>query len=160
VAVRGIRLGAVLLICALATACGGEEKGSGPAAVSATVYRCEGFAGPIEPQMQIQRGRTLPLKASLFDAASKPAGAQSLDPPPEIRLLRLEEGAEVDRTEQADAGDFGQGGKFVFRESYWKFDLATADFPELGTYRAEIVSGDDSRYRIEPRCAVTFVLRE
>jgi hypothetical protein len=158
--VRRIGLRAVLVFCAVAIpACRSEEQErSGPKGGGA-IYRCDGFAGPIQPQMEIQRGRTLPLKANLLDAAGTPARDQQIDPPPEIRLLKLEEGGEVDRTEQAAAGDFGQAGRFVFRESYWKFDLATADFPELGTYRAEIASGEESRYRIEPRCAVTFVLR-
>ena len=159
--VRRIGARAVLFFCALAMpACQGEKTGSGAAEASATAYRCDGFAGPIQPQMEIQRGRTLPLKANLLDAGGKPAGAQQVDPPPEIRMVRLEDGTETDRTEQAAAGDFGKARKFVFKERYWKFDLATADFPELGTYRAEMVSGDESRYGIGPPCAVTFVLKE
>lgn len=110
--------------------------------------------------MEIQRGRTLPLKAQLLDAAGKPVTSEKLDAAPQIRLLRVDGGAEVDQSEQAAAGDFGSAGKFVFRESNWKFDLDTADFPEPGTYRAELVSGDESRYGVDPRCGVTFVLKE
>jgi hypothetical protein len=158
---RGTPRRAVLLFCvAAAAACRTEETGPARSNEGAPAYRCEGFAGPIEAQMQIPRGRTLPLKASLLDASGKPAGAQQIAPPPVIRLLKQEGGAEEDATEEAEAGDFGDAGQFVFRESYWKFDLATADFPELGTFRAEIAPGDESRYRIDPRCAVTFVLKE
>jgi hypothetical protein len=131
---------------------GGGERRPG------LVYRCEGFAGPIEKRMEIQRGRTLPLKARLLDPAGKPV-AEGLDPAPKIRLVKIDGGTEVEQSEVAVAGDFGKARRFVFRESYWKFDLATADFPELGTYRAEVVSGDESRYAVEPTCAVTFVLR-
>jgi len=133
-----------------------DEKG---AAAGGVVLRCDRFAGPLQPRMEIQRGRTLPLKAQLLDAAGQPVVGNKLDPPPEVRLVRLEGEAESDRSDVAAAGDFGKGLAFVFRESYWKFDLATADFPEPGTYRAEIASGDESRYRIDPRCAVTFVLK-
>lgn len=152
----------LFLACAMGIpACRAERTETGGAESRPNVvYRCDGFAGPIQKQMEIQRGRTLPLKASLLDAEGKPVPAADLDPPPDIRMVRLEDGTEADRTEQAAAGDFGKARKFVFKESYWKFDLATADFPELGTYRAEIVSGDDSRYGIEPRCAVIFILKE
>ena len=159
--VRRIGVRALLLLCALAMpACRGEKTGSGAAASSATVYRCEGFAGPIQPRMDIARGRTLPLKAQLLDAAGKPVTAKALEPVPAIRLVRMDGGSEVDASEQVASGDFGKEGRFVFRESYWKFDLDTADFAEPGTYRAELVSGDESRYRIESPCAVTFVLKE
>ena len=157
-AARRFGLPILLLAAALAVAfCRKEEKGASAPEGAAATYRCDGFAGPIQPRMEIQRGRTLPLKATLLDDSGKPA--QQIDPPPEIRLLKLEEGGEVNRTEQADAGDFGKAGRFVFREAYWKFDLATAD-SELGTYRAEIAPGGGSRYRIDPRCSVTFVLKE
>lgn len=139
-----------------------EEKrapDSRDAPAGSAVLRCEAFAAPLLPQMEIQRGRTLPLKAQLLDAAGQPVTGEKLDPAPEVRLVRLEGGAATDRSELAAAGDFGKSGRFVFRESYWKFDLATADFPEPGTYRAEIASGDESRYRIEPACAITFVLK-
>jgi hypothetical protein len=151
-----------LLACAMGiAACRAERTETGGSeSPSNVVYHCDGFAGPIEKQMEIQRGRTLPLKAQLLDAARKPVTSDKLDPAPAIRLIRVDAGAEVDQSEQAAAGDFGKAGKFVFRESYWKFDLDTADFPELGTYRAELVSGDESRYGVDPRCAVTFVLKK
>ncbi|MFN2386028.1 MAG: hypothetical protein ABR576_07045 [Thermoanaerobaculia bacterium] len=151
-----------LLACAIGIpACRAERTATGGTESRSDVrYRCEGFAGPIEKQMEIPRGRTLPLKAQLLDAAGKPVSAEPLDPPPAIRLVRLDGGTETDSSDIAAAGDFGKAGKFVFRESFWKFDLDTADFPELGTYRAELVSGDGSRYRIESPCAVTFILKE
>ena len=142
-------------------ACRAERtETGGPESRPVVVYRCDGFAGPIQKQMEIPRGRTLPLKAQLLDAAGKPVASAALEPAPGIRLVRLDGGSEVDASEQVASGDFGKEGRFVFRESYWKFDLATADFAEPGTYRAELVSGDDSRYRIESPCAVTFVLKE
>ena len=151
----------VFLACAMGIpACRAERTETGGAdSRPVVVYRCDGFAGPIQKQMEIQRGRTLPLKAQLLDAAGKPVIAEALEPAPAIRLVRVEGGAEVDESEQVAAGDFGKGSTFVFREGNWKFDLDTADFGVLGTYRAELVSGDDSRYRIESPCAVTFVLK-
>lgn len=150
------------LACAMGIpACRAERSETGGAeSRSDVVYRCDGFAGPIQKQMDIQRGRNLPLKARLLDSAGKPVTSDEVEPAPGIRLVRVEGQGELDQSEQVAAGDFGKGGRFVFRESYWKFDLNTADFPELGRYRAELASGDDSRYRIQSPCAVTFVLKE
>jgi hypothetical protein len=67
-------------------------------------------------------------------------------------------GKAVDRTSRVESGDFGKGGRFVFREQYWKFDLQTDALGESGTYVVELVSGDEGQYRVDPTCGFRFAL--
>jgi hypothetical protein len=110
--------------------------------------------------MEVERGRTLPLKATLLDEKGTRLDAKTLAAPPAVELA-FQPGTpqQADVTEEIEAGDFGSGTRFVFRESYWKFDLPTEDLSRRGSYRASLVSGDEKRYRVDPVCAVRFLVR-
>lgn len=135
-----------------------SSAGSARLAGSATpVYRCQGFAAPLERQgsqpLRIQRGRTLPLKATLLEKSGKGLDATAIKTAPKVQILfRSASGKEADRTRAIEAGDFGKGRSFVYRESYWKFDLQSDALPETGTYRVRVLSGDEAEYRVDPSC--------
>lgn len=121
------------------------------------VYRCQGFAPPLERQgsqpLRIKRGRTLPLKAVLLGDGGKALDARAVKTPPKVQILfRPASGPEADRTRAIEAGDFGKGRSFVYTESYWKFDLQSDALPETGTYRVRVLSGDEAEYRVDPSC--------
>ncbi len=128
-----------------------------PAAGAAPVYRCQGFAAPLDKQgsqpLRIKRGRTLPLKALLLDKTGRALNASAIKTVPKVQILfRPASGPEADRTRAIEAGDFGKGRSFVYRESYWKFDLQSDALPETGTYRVRVLSGDEAEYRVDPSC--------
>lgn len=109
--------------------------------------------------MRIQRGRTLPLKVSLLGPNGASLDASKVKSPPKVGVrFRTRSGKEVNRTSSVEAGDFGKGGRLVFRESYWKFDLMSDALPELGTYKVEVVSGDETEYRVEPTCTLLVTI--
>jgi hypothetical protein len=131
--------------------------GSSAAPGATPVYRCQGFAAPLDKQgsqpLRIKRGRTLPLKALLLEKGGKALDASAIKTPPKVQILfRPASGPEADRTRAIEAGDFGKGRSFVYRESYWKFDLQSDALPETGTYRVRVLSGDEAEYRIDPSC--------
>ena len=109
--------------------------------------------------MKIERGRTLPLKATLLGPDGAPVTADRVPSPPRVRVRHeAASGKEVDRTSRVTAGDFGKKGRFVFSERYWKFDLQSDTLSDSGTYVVELVSGDDALYRVDPTCAFRFAL--
>ncbi len=133
------------------------------AASAAPVYRCQGFAAPLDKQgpqsLRIKRGRTLPLKATLLDKSGKALDALAIKTAPKVQILfRPASGPEADRTRAIEAGDFGKGRSFVHRESYWKFDLQSDALPETGSYRVRVLSGDEAEYRIDPSCELPFTV--
>lgn len=147
-------IAAALLAASLVSSAGSARPA---AAAAAPAYRCQGFAAPLEKQgsqpLQIKRGRTLPLKAALVDKGGKALDASAVKTPPKVQILfRPASGPEVDRTRAIEAGDFGKGRSFVYRESYWKFDLQSDALPETGTYRVRVLSGDEAEYRVDPSC--------
>jgi hypothetical protein len=123
-------------------------------------YKCEGFIAPLHDGMEVERGRTLPLKGTLLDEKGARLDAKRLAAPPAI-VLAFQPGTpqQSDVTEEIEAADFGSGRRFVFREAYWKFDLPTEDLSRKGLYRASLVSGDEKRYRVDPVCALRFTVR-
>jgi hypothetical protein len=109
--------------------------------------------------MNISRGRTLPLKATLLGPDGAAVPPDRVPSPPRVRVRYMaSSGKEVDRTSRVAAGDFGKKDRFVFRESYWKFDLQSDALPEAGTYVVELVSGDEAQYRVDPTCGLRFTL--
>lgn len=143
-----------------AQARGRERTGESAGRRQVPTYRCEGFIAPLRDRMEVERGRTLPLKATLLDEKGVRVEANGLAAPPKIQLVvRPDTSQESDVTEEIEAGDFGKGLRFVFREAYWKFDLPTEELSTLGPYRVRLVSEDQKRYRVEPACALHFLLR-
>lgn len=143
-----------------AQARGRERTGESAGRRQVPTYRCEGFIAPLRDQMEVERGRTLPLKATLLDEKGVRVEANGLAVPPKIQLvLRPDTPQESDVTEEIEAGDFGKGLRFVFREAYWKFDLPTDELSTRGAYRVRLVSEDPKKYRVEPTCALRFLLR-
>lgn len=144
---------AAVLAASLVSSAGSAHAAAG----AAPVYRCQGFAAPLDKQgpqpLRIKRGRTLPLKATLIDKSGKTLDASAIKTAPKVKILfRPASGPEADRTRAIEAGDFGKGRSFVYRESYWKFDLQSDALPETGTYRVRVLSGDEAEYRVDPSC--------
>lgn len=154
------RIAAVALSGALAASAahaGPPEKN----APKATAYRCVGFDEPIRNEMNVAKGRVLPLRAKLAMESGGFADATVLKAAPKVRVLfKPESGPEVDRTDQIDVRDYGKGTSFVWdAEAHWKFDLGTLKFAESGRYRAVLLAGDETEYRVDPTCEVVFLLR-
>jgi hypothetical protein len=132
-----------------------ENEGS-----KAPIYHCVGFDEPIRNEMNVPRGRVLPLRAKLAMEGGAFANQQILKAPPKVRATLLTDKGEVDRTDQIDVRDYGKGTSFVWdAEAHWKFDLGTLKFAEPGRYRAVLLSGDETEYKVEPTCEVVFLLR-
>jgi hypothetical protein len=125
------------------------------------VYKCIGFAEPMRDDMNIARGRVLPLRGKLEMESGAFADGKTVKAAPKVRVFYLpESGPEVDRTDQIDVRDYGKGTSFVWDpEAHWKFDLGTLKFEKAGRYKAQMLSGDEAEYRIDPICQVTFQLR-
>lgn len=149
------------LSACLATSAGALGASPGKEAPKATAYRCVGFDEPVRNEMNIPRGRVLPLRAKLAMEGGAFADDKVVKAAPKVRVMFLtEKGQEVDRTDQIDVRDYGKGTSFVFDpEAHWKFDLGTLKFQENGRYRAILLSGDEAEYRVEPTCEVLFSLR-
>ena len=84
-------------------------------------YRCVGFDEPIRNEMNVAKGRVLPLRAKLAMESGGFADATVLKAAPKVRVLfKPESGPEVDRTDQIDVRDYGKGTSFVWdAEAQW-----------------------------------------
>lgn len=124
---------------------------------------CQGFLPPFNRTLTLKKGgRTIPLKAFLFDDAGAPATKSLLTAPPLVQLLYAEEaGAEpIDVTAfVAPAGRSNKGQAFRgTREGKWMFNLKTKKFLPPGTYTVLVSSGDGTGYVVDPACTGTFVI--
>jgi hypothetical protein len=133
---------------------------SGAPAEKARTYQCVGFDEPIRNEMNIPKGRVLPLRGKLAIEGGGFADQQTIKAAPKVRVMFVTDKGEVDRTDQIDVRDYGKGTSFVWdAEAHWKFDLGTLKFAESGKYRAELLSGDEAEYKVDPICSAVFVLR-
>jgi len=154
------RVGALTFSAALAWSAAGyaapPEKGS-----KTPTYACVGFDEPIRNDMNVAKGRVLPLRGKLAMEGGGFADMNVVKAPPRVRVFYIpDSGAEVDRTDQIDVRDYGKGTSFVWdAEAHWKFDLGTLKFADMGKYRAVLLSGDEAEYKVDPSCQVTFLLR-
>jgi hypothetical protein len=155
---RAARL-AALSLAAVAAASGRTALGADQAPVT---YPCRGFDEPMQrsPQ-QISRGRVLPLRGKLALPGGGFCDRNTVKTPPALTLkFHPPGGAEVDKTAGMEVRDYGKGSSFVWDdEAHWKFDLGTGNLPDDGEYVANMVSGDEKEYRIDPPCTITFNLR-
>lgn len=123
-------------------------------------YHCVGFDEPIHNEMNIPKGRVLPLRGKLAIDGGGFANAETIKAAPKVRVMFVTDKGEVDRTDQIDVRDYGKGTSFVWdAEAHWKFDLGTLKFAESGKYRAELLSGDEAEYKVDPICSAVFILR-
>ncbi len=124
-------------------------------------YRCQGFDEPIRQDMQIAKGRVLPLRGKLLLPGGTFGDQTTIKAPPALTLKFLpESGPEVDKTAGIEVRDYGKGNRFVWDdEAHWKFDLGSKSLEDDGKYRATLISGDEAEYRVDPSCSVTFNLR-
>ncbi|HEY6928346.1 MAG TPA: hypothetical protein VJA66_01600 [Thermoanaerobaculia bacterium] len=148
--------GMAVLVLSTSAFAAPPEKGS-----KTPTYACVGFDEPIRNDMQVAKGRVLPLRAKLAMEDGKFADMSVVKSPPKVRVFFVpDSGAEVDRTDQIDVRDYGKGTSFVWdAEAHWKFDLGTLKFADSGKYRAVLLPGDEAEYKVDPTCQVTFVLR-
>lgn len=146
---------ALLMLAPLGSAPAGAEEKAAP------TYRCQGFGEPMHrDNIRITRGRVLPLRAKLVLPDGKFADNGAFETAPTISLQFVpESGPEVDKTAGLEVRDYGKGSSFVFdQEAHWKFDLGTGNLPDDGKYNVSLVSGDESEYRVDPRCTLVFLL--
>jgi hypothetical protein len=134
---------------------------SGIALAAPPTYHCVGFDEPIRNDMQIPKGRVLPLRAKLAKDDGGFADGSVIKAAPKVRLFFIREsGGEIDRSEQIDTRDYGKGTSFVWdAEAHWKFDLGTLKLTDSGRYRAVLLAGDDAEYKVDPTCQVSFSVR-
>ncbi|MDQ2871094.1 MAG: hypothetical protein M3S32_10145 [Acidobacteriota bacterium] len=133
------------------------------AADAIAVYACQGFDEPMNrPNIQIGRGRVLPLRAKLVRPDGTFADETVVKSPPTLSLkFQPENGPEVDKTAGMEVRDYGKGNRFVWdQEAHWKFDLGTGNLPDDGKYTVTVLSGDAKEYRVDPACKLTFRLQE
>ena len=124
-------------------------------------YRCQGFDEPMSREnIRIARGRVLPLRAKLVLPDGSFGDATVLKTAPKISLQFLpESGPPVDKSGGLEVRDYGKGNSFVFdQEAHWKFDLGTGNLPDDGRYKVSLITGDESEYRVDPACALVFLL--
>jgi hypothetical protein len=124
-------------------------------------YGCQGFDEPLNrSQINIGRGRVLPLRAKLVLPDGSFADRKSVKTTPMLTLkYQPEGGAEVDKTSGIEVRDFGKANHFVWDdEAHWKFDLGTGNLPDNGKYVVTFVSGDEKEYRVDPPCSLVFIL--
>lgn len=124
---------------------------------------CEGFLPPFDRTLTMKKGgRTIPLKAFLFDSAGAPLTRGLLTALPAVQLLYSPGvGAEpIDVTVfVAPAGRSNKGQTFrSTREGKWIYNLKTKKFLPPGTYTVQISSGDGTEYVVDPACTGTFVI--
>ncbi|MEO8191358.1 MAG: hypothetical protein ABI682_13535 [Acidobacteriota bacterium] len=149
--------GAPLLVCA-----GLFLPPAARAADAVPVYACQGFDEPMNrPNIEIGRGRVLPLRAKLVKADGAFADETVVKSPPTLSLkFKPESGPEVDKTAGMEVRDYGKGNRFVWdQEAHWKFDLGTGNLPDDGKYTVTVLSGDEKQYRVDPSCKLTFKLQ-
>ena len=140
------RVGAVFFVgmaavLALSAAASGAPPEQGSSKVP--TYPCVGFDEPIRNDMNVAKGRVLPLRAKLAMEGGKFADMSVVKSPPKVRVFLVpDSGAEVDRTDQIDVRDYGKGTSFVWdAEAHWKFDLGTLKFADTGKYRVVLALG-------------------
>lgn len=124
---------------------------------------CQGFLPPFNRTLTLKKGgRTIPLKALLFDDAGAPVTRGLLTALPAVQLLYSPgAGAEpVDMTSAvAPAGRSNKGQAFrSSRGDTWIYNLKTKKNLPPGTYTVQIGSGDGTEYVVEPTCTGTFVI--
>lgn len=124
---------------------------------------CQGFLPPLSRTRTMKRGgRTLPLKAFLYDGEGAPVPQGLLTAPPLVRLLYSSgEGAEpIDVTSSvAPAGLSGRGQAFRGTlEGKWIYNLKTKKNLPPGIYTVQMDSGDGTEYAVNPTCAGTFAI--
>jgi hypothetical protein len=148
-------------LCAVLLGIGAAEPAAGQEKTPPT-YRCQGFDEPMHrPNIQIPKGRVLPLRAKLVLPDGTFGDASTLKAPPAISLkYQPESGPEVDKTEGLEVRDYGKGNRFVFdAEAHWKFDLGTSNLTEDGKYAVTLSTGDPKEYTVDPPCTLVFFLR-
>lgn len=131
------------------------------AADAAPVYACQGFDEPMNrPDIQIGRGRVLPLRAKLVRPDGTFVEESAIKSTPTLSLkYKPENGPEVDKTNGMEVRDYGKGNHFVWdQEAHWKFDLGTGNLPDDGAYVVSVLPGDEKEYRVDPTCKLTFHL--
>ena len=125
-------------------------------------HTCQGFLPPLNRTVTMkQGGRTLPLKAKLFDADGAPLTARRLASPPLVELLYTPStGPTEDVTDKvAPAGKSNKGQAFRNGgRGMWMYNLKTRKDLLPGSYLVLMVSEDVTKYVIEPGCTATFVI--
>lgn len=128
----------------------------------APAYACVGFEPPLaDGPVTVKGNRALPLKAELVDQDGFMLTDADLGAAPVVQVVHHSGIAEPpeDVSDQALwAGQGSPGNAFVFSDGNWRFNLKIGNYTAPGTYVISMNSGDGAEYRIDPTCAVEFVV--
>jgi hypothetical protein len=102
-------------------------------------------------------GRTIPLKAYLFDDAGAPVKRRGLISPPLVQLSREDTEDVTDEVAPAGRSNKGQAFRNAGRGK-WIYNLKTKKALAPGTYTVLMGSRDVTEYVIDPTCTGTFVI--
>ena len=125
---------------------------------------CQGFLPPFDGVTTMSTGgRTIPLKAMLFDDAGVPVTRGLLTSPPSVKLLYASDSSVVNPADVTDAvvpaGRSGTGQSFSQTEgTTWSYNFKTSKDLPAGMYTVQMESGNDREYLIDPTCVGSFVI--
>jgi len=124
-------------------------------------FQCAGFSAPFDkgPVTDFARGRSLALRAQLFDRHGYPVTASDVTTPPIAQVVY--QSHELKTALPVKPGDpipQQDGNQFEFADDqYWAVGLKLKYQTAPGTYSIFIESGDSEEYVIDPPCYMEFV---
>jgi hypothetical protein len=69
-------------------------------------------------------------------------------------------GSPVDVTGNARfVGKGTSSGQFEYGEGTWQYNMKVTNYTAAGSYKVSMLSGDGSKYGLEPSCEATFVVK-
>ena len=131
-----------------------SDIGAYPFLSFAPIYSTSGFKPPLNgDSVTVNGNRVLPLKVEIFDESGNVV--DQLTAPPKIKISYTETSSSpVDVSDTALPQGVGlTGGHFEFHNGIWHFNLETKPFSDSGEYSIEIISGDNSEYKLETTVA-------
>ena len=127
-------------------------------------FSCQGFLPPFNRTVTMKTGgRTIPLKAMLFNDAGTPVNHRLLTSPPVVQLLYASDENVVDPIDVTDfvvpAGCSNKGQAFRHAGGgMWIYNFKTNKDLPAGIYTILVESGDGTEYLVDPTCTGTFVI--
>ncbi|MDB4640897.1 hypothetical protein OAF56_04610 [Pirellulaceae bacterium] len=125
------------------------DLGAYPFLTFAPEYNTGGFQAPLaNGPVTVKGNRVLPLKVAIYDEDG--AAITSFGTSPKVKVTFTASGGEpIDVSAAALPEGVGESeGFFEVTDSFWHFNLETKPFQDAGEYTIEIVSGDNSEYKL------------
>jgi hypothetical protein len=128
-------------------------------------FGCRGFLPPLDGTITMESGgRSIPLKAMLFDDAGFPVTQSLLASPPHVQFLYASDTNVVNPIDVTDAvvpaGRSAAGQSFSeTADNMWSYNFKTSKDLPAGIYTVHMKSGDGMEYLIDPTCVGKIVIR-